>query len=270
MQNSAQPIGVFDSGLGGLTVFGELTRTLPQERFIYLGDMARTPYGSKSRETIIRYSRECSAFLLEQGVKIIVVACNTASSLALEALQAELPCPVIGTVEQAAKCALQATRSKRIGVIGTEATISSGVYQARLQQLEAGVSVFSQPCPLFVPLVEQGMVSGEIVEKVVELYLRELRSKEIDTLILGCTHYPVLAPVLQDFLGEKVCIVECSKAIASEVREMLGAESGNETRSEAESKFYVTDSLSRFRTLAPIFLRQTRTEFQAEKIELTE
>ncbi|MFN8392274.1 MAG: glutamate racemase [Bdellovibrionota bacterium] len=270
MFQESGPIGVFDSGLGGLTVFGELQRAFPDEDFVYLGDMARTPYGSRSAETIVRYSRECSHFLLERGVKIVVVACNTASSLALDALAKDLPCPVVGTIDQAVQTALAQSRRKMIGVIGTEATIGSRAYAARLAAVDPNAEVFSLACPLFVPVVEQGMIRGEIVEKIVAHYLAPLRAQEIDTLILGCTHYPVLAPVIQDYLGESVQIVECSKAMAVAVEKALTpAEVPVEKTGSAQ--FFVTDAVSRFNTLAPIFLGEGfRGEIVAERVELFE
>ena len=256
---SAQSIGIFDSGLGGLTVLKELKLALPNEKFIYLGDTARTPYGSKGYETIVRYSKECASFLQGKDIKLLVVACNTASSLALNTLKKEFSCPVIGTINQVVNSAVDSSHSKKIAVIGTDATIASGVYEASLKAVDPNVQVYCKPCPLFVSLVEQGMFEGEIVDKVVELYLAELKGKDIDVLILGCTHYPLLKGSIEKYLGPKVQIVECSKAIAVEVKALLEG-----TFSLAESEhilkkdlFCVTDGVARFNSLAQLFLENS-------------
>lgn len=256
MQNL--PIGVFDSGVGGLTVLKELQATLPEENFIYLGDTARLPYGPKGRETIIRYSLECAGFLESQKIKLLVVACNTASSLALESLSQKVRCPVIGTIEQAVKVALRSTESGRIGVIGTDATIASGVYRDSILKLNPRTTVISKACPLFVPLVEQGMFDGEIVEKVIELYLSSFKEEGVDVLVLGCTHYPLLAGAISNYLGEQVSLVECSKAIAEQVKELLLVNNSNHKDFNLKNKvdrFYVTDGVARFDSLAALFLK---------------
>lgn len=242
-------IGIFDSGVGGLTVLRELLNHSPQRSYIYLGDTARAPYGSKAPETVKRYAHECARFLFEQKVEILVVACNTASSFALEILRDELPFPVIGTVLSASKLAVEKSATGRIGVIGTEATVSSGVYTRTLKELAPNVEVYSRACPLFVPLVEQGMTEGEIVEKIIALYLEELANLRIDTLILGCTHYPLLKDEIARYLGSRVEIIECSKSIAEEVAIMPAA-----THSEPLRQFFVTDGVERFNHLAEIFL----------------
>ena len=190
------PIGVFDSGVGGLTVAREIMRNLPQEKIVYFGDTARVPYGSKSKETIIRYSRQIVRFLKTQNVKAIVVACNTASALALETISAETDLPMIGVVEPGAKVAVETTRNKKIGLIGTRATVKSGLYQRVIQKEDPGIQVIGQPCPLFVPLVEEGWLKDEITVAVARRYLEPLFHQEIDTLILGCTHYPLLRSLL--------------------------------------------------------------------------
>jgi glutamate racemase len=263
-----RPIGLFDSGLGGLTVLSELKRRLPAEKFIYLGDTARTPYGSKGHDTIVRYSRECARFLLDRKIKALVVACNTSSAHALSELESHCPCPVIGTIEPAVRYALHASKGRRIGVIGTEATIASEVYQRRIAELAPEARIAAAPCPLFVPLVEQGMVDGEIVDKVIELYLAPLRAERIDTLILGCTHYPLLLARIAAFMGKEVAIVECSRAIADEMYRLL--EDGGAFAPKggaAKAEFFVTDALSRFNNLTRLCLGDASV--QAERVELS-
>jgi len=245
------PIGLFDSGLGGLTVLRELQQVRPAESYVYLGDNARAPYGTKSEATIVRYANECTQFLLEQKIKLLVVACNTASSLALSSLEQILSIPVIGTIEPAVTTALESSSSGVIGVIGTDATIASGAYQRALVARNPKINVVAKPCPLFVPIVEQGMVSGEIVDKIVEMYLQEFKNSEIDTLILGCTHYPLLAEAINAYLGDRVRIVECSKAIAQQVSKLMGNEVSN---SQHVTRYYTTDSVGRFNHLAKLLI----------------
>jgi glutamate racemase len=265
----SKPIGIFDSGLGGLTVLKELKLTLPHESFIYLGDTARTPYGSKGYETIVRYSKECANFLINKEIKLLVVACNTASSLALDVLRSQVACPVIGTINEAVNQAVEISKRKKIGVIGTDATIASSVYQERIKSLSLDVEVFAKSCPLFVPLVEQGMFDGEIVDKIVELYLKDFKDKEIDVLILGCTHYPLLKDAIGKYLGLSVNIVECSRAIANEVGGLLsaGSKKANVPKQKtAGDIYYITDGVSRFNQLAQVFLGYDSVS--AAKIEL--
>ncbi len=262
----AKTIGLFDSGLGGLTVLRELQRSLPNQRFAYLGDNARFPYGTKSPETIVRYSRECAQFLMQQDVGVIVVACNTASSTALSVLEAELSVPVIGTVEPAARAVLRATRSGTIGVLGTNATVASSVYENALKGLNPSLRVVSQACPLFVPLVEAGMFDGEIVEKVVELYLAPLRAAGVDTVILGCTHYPLLLEPIQRYLGTEVAVVECSKAMLVDVNRALGEARESRGSDTAGTSYFVTDAVGHFNQLAGLFLGHGGVE--ASKVEL--
>ena len=257
--NCPPAIGLFDSGLGGLTVLQELRRALPHERFVYLGDTARTPYGAKSASTIERYSVECARFLLRHNLKFLVVACNTASAVALRQLEEICPCPVIGTIGPAVAAALAVSKTRKIGVIGTRATIASGVYERALQQIGSNngasspIEVSSVPCPLFVPLVEEGITSGEIVDQVIALYLSELRSAGVDTVILGCTHYPLLAPALQRFFGDQVSLVACSEAIAAEVALSIGRAAGA-AEQVGGCQYFATDEVSRFNVLAQQFL----------------
>ncbi|GAB6066380.1 glutamate racemase [Aquifex pyrophilus] len=203
-------IGIFDSGVGGLTVLKAIRNRYRKVDIVYLGDTARVPYGIRSKDTIIRYSLECAGFLKDKGVDIIVVACNTASAYALERLKKEINVPVFGVIEPGVKEALKKSRNKKIGVIGTPATVKSGAYQRKLE--EGGADVFAKACPLFVPLAEEGLLEGEITRKVVEHYLKEFKGK-IDTLILGCTHYPLLKKEIKKFLGD-VEVVDSSEALS--------------------------------------------------------
>ena len=201
------PIGVFDSGVGGLTVAREIMRNLPFERIVYFGDTARVPYGSKSRESIIRFSRQIIHFLQEEHVKAIVVACNTASAYALDEVQKDLDIPIIGVVKPGAKVAAQATRNKRIGVIGTKGTIGSNIYADYIHEIDPEITVVGKACPLFVPLVEEGWLKDPVTVEVAQRYLQELQEQDVDTLVMGCTHYPLLRSVLRELLGEKVTLV---------------------------------------------------------------
>lgn len=212
------PIGLFDSGLGGLTVLKAVSGALPCESYIYLGDTARVPYGTKSPSTIRRYALECSAFLLEKGVKHIVVACNTASSVALDLLTHECPCPITGMIDATVRAALEATSNGRIGVIGTRATVASGAFERALRAAGTGLRVSSVPCPLFVPLVEEGLFEGELVDQAMRHYLTELKDTGIDTLILGCTHYPMLKKSLAGFFGADVTLVTSAESVAKDLQ----------------------------------------------------
>ena len=193
------PIGVFDSGIGGLTVAREIMRQMPQERIVYFGDTARVPYGSKSQDTVLRYSRQIIRFLKTQGVKAIVIACNTASACALETVKQELDIPIIGVIYAGARTAAEATHNGKIGVIGTEATIRSGIYTREMQKLRPDIEVIGKPCPLFVPLVEEGLFHDSVTDEIASRYLSSLKEKDIDTLVMGCTHYPLLRSTLHQF-----------------------------------------------------------------------
>ncbi len=245
------PIGVFDSGVGGLTVAKEIMSQLPAERIVYFGDTARVPYGNKSRETITAYSRQISQFLLSQQVKAIVVACNTASAFALEMLREEVPVPMIGVVKPGAKAAAATTRNGRIGIIGTEGTVNSGLYEAYLQRICPEAKVFGKACPLFVSLVEEGWCDDEITEQVARRYLGELLAKDIDTLVLGCTHYPLLREVVAKIVGDGVKLVNPAYETARELRELLTAQGLlSDGEAVAEHRFYVSDGAEKFRRFA--------------------
>ena len=199
---SDAPIGVFDSGVGGLTVVREIMRNLPNERIVYFGDTARVPYGSKSQENVIRFSKQIIHFLQTQGVKAIVIACNTASALALDAVETDLDIPIIGVIKPGAHMAAKATHNKRVGVIGTESTIRSRTYDRFIQQQDPEIVVFGKACPLFVPLVEEGWLKDSVTEEVARRYLSELLRKDIDTLVLGCTHYPLIRSLVGKIAGD--------------------------------------------------------------------
>jgi len=255
--DAAMPIGVFDSGLGGLTVYRTLRELLPGEDIIYLGDTARVPYGSKSPETIIRFSSQISSYLLEQSVKCIVVACNTASSLALETLMQRSPRPVLGVIDAGVRTAVRASLSGRMAVIGTEATIQSGAYLKSLRKLQETAVMDAYACPLFVPLVEEGWTEHPAAAMIAEEYLKPLKEGSTDTLILGCTHYPILEPLIQRTLGSGVQIVNPAEAVAEDVRELLsGSGLLNPAKGGGSSRFIVTDLPKKFHTLSMRFLGQ--------------
>lgn len=252
--NRARAIGVFDSGIGGLTVLKELAEALPAEDFIYLGDTARLPYGTKSAEVIIRYSRENTEFLLAKGIKLLVVACNTASAVALHEIARETIVPVTGVIEPGARAAAAASRSGKIGVIGTEATIASGAYTRALQQLRPGVEIYTRACPLLVPLVEEGWTDNTIAEQTVAYYLESLKASGIDTLLLGCTHYPLLRELFRRILGPGVRIVDSARATAATVAERLSELRLRRPRGMGSQSFFVTETPERFVRVGRRFL----------------
>jgi glutamate racemase len=215
------PIGVFDSGIGGLTVAAALRQVLPGEDIFYIGDTARVPYGGKSASTIERYSREISALLLGEGAKMIVVACNTASALAVPALSASLEVPVLGVIAPGARAAVNATRTGRIGVIGTRATVRSGAYEQAIRALAPEMEVLSEACPLLVPLIEEGWLEDPISDAVIARYLDGLLQKGVDTLVLGCTHYPLLRGAIQRYVGPRITLVDSADNCALAVRDLL-------------------------------------------------
>ncbi len=253
--NSDHPIGVFDSGLGGLTVVSAIQKLLPDESIIYFGDTARVPYGNKSTDLIRGYSLEISDYLLNQNTKLLVVACNTASALALTTLKEHLDIPVIGVIEPGVRAALTATRNNRIGVIGTISTIQSNVYQKELRNRYEKISVFGQPCPLFVPLVEEGWVDDDITRRVAKIYLKDLNAQDIDTLILGCTHYPLLKSVLQETVLPGTILVDSAEVVTEEIRSILN-DLNLKTSAEDTGTLscYVSDLPARFEMVASRFL----------------
>lgn len=258
-----RPIGVFDSGLGGLTVVKQLMVHLPQESIIYFGDTARVPYGTKSPETIQKYAVEIARFLQAQGVKLIVVACNTVSSVAMEEVQAISTVPVVGVIEPGVRAALAQSTGKRIGVIGTSATVSAGKYTAVLQTLDSAVMVYSQACPLFVPLVEEGWIDNEITEMVARVYLEPLARQSIDTLILGCTHYPIIKDTIRKILDGDIVIVDSAVQTALEVRRQIMINRlANSTGKAADYRFYVSDFPQKFEEIARRLLGQSLSNVQ--------
>ncbi|MDE5718581.1 MAG: glutamate racemase [Lachnospiraceae bacterium] len=248
------PIGVFDSGVGGLTVAREIMRQLPNERIVYFGDTARVPYGSKSKETVTRFSRQIVRFLETQQVKAIVVACNTASAYALEDLEKEVDIPMIGVVKPGARAALSATGNGKIGVVATEATINSGIYSRYIEEHDSSVSVIGKACPLFVPLVEEGLWEDPVTDEIARRYLTELIDSGIDTLILGCTHYPMLRSTVGKIMGEGVTLVNPAYETARELKALLtkhGLESGHRPGLGTELyRFFVSDAADKFQRFA--------------------
>jgi glutamate racemase len=248
-------IGVFDSGVGGLTVVKELSRQLPAEDIIYFGDIARVPYGIKSQETVIRFSIENTLFLLKQDVKLICIACNTVSSLALPVIRHHFRVPIVGVISPGVREAVYATRNKRIGVIGTAGTIKSRAYEKEIKQLDPAVKVTALACPLFVPFVEEGWLDGEVVEKVVRHYMQPLKKAGVDTVVLGCTHYPLLKPMLKKVLGPEVTLIDSAKQVAIEVKKILAAENQlNAGAEKGRARFFVSDNPQWFSSLAKRFL----------------
>ena len=258
MTNNSAPVGVFDSGIGGLTVAQEVIRQLPHESVIYFGDTARVPYGPKSPDTVRRYSREIAAFLGEQGVKSIVIACNTATAHALGVLREELEMPVIGVVEPGARAAVAATRGGHIGVIGTVGTIKSGAYERAIRAIEPDVMITARACPLFVPLVEEGWTEHDATRLIAREYLEPMLDAEIDTLVLGCTHYPLLKPLLRDVLGPDVRLIDSAEETSAETARTL-----NEARlaaaadAEPAYRFIASDDPLQFLQLGQRFLGAT-------------
>ena len=248
------PIGVFESGVGGLTAAREIMRQIPNERIMYFGDTARLPYGSKSKDNIIKYSRQIIRFLQTENVKAIVVACNTASALALDEMQQEFDLPIIGVVKPGAKVAAETTKNKRIGLIGTDSNIRSGVYTKHIKSLRPDVCVFEKACPLFVPLVEEGWLHDSITEQVAQRYLSELKEKQIDTLIMGCTHYPLIRSTLGKIMGDNVNLVNPAYETAIELKSLLNRDNlANRCVIDSPSsmyRFYVSDAEEKFKEFA--------------------
>lgn len=248
------PIGVFDSGVGGLTVAREIMRQIPNERIVYFGDTARVPYGSKSKDNIIKFSRQIIRFLQTENVKAIVIACNTASALALDEMQQEFALPILGVVKPGAKVAVETTANKRIGLIGTEANIRSGVYTRYIKSLDDEAKVFEKACPLFVPLVEEGWLHDDITLQVASRYLEELKEKDIDTLIMGCTHYPLIRSTIRKVMGDKVNLVNPAYETAIELKNLLERDNlANKCDVDSPSsmyRFYVSDAEEKFKLFA--------------------
>ena len=260
MSTPASPIGIFDSGLGGLTVVREVIRQLPHERIIYFGDTARVPYGPKSPDTVRRYSHEISAYLKSQDVKAIVVACNTATAHALPMLQSELSFPVIGVVEPGARAAVAVSKRQELGVIGTAGTIGSGAYERAIRAIAPHAHVVARACPLFVPLVEEGWIDTDATRLIAREYLTPMKDAGVDTLVLGCTHYPLLKPLIAEVLGPSVALIDSAQETAAEAARGLG-ERGllAETRPNAKPvhRFIASDAPDHFLRLGQRFLGST-------------
>ena len=251
-----RPIGVFDSGLGGLTGVRELRKRLPHEEIIYFGDTGRVPYGSRSPETILQYARQDVAFLLSKNVKCIMAACGTVSSTYPAAEAAKLPVPYLGVVDAAAREAAFATRNRRIGVIGTAATIRSRSYEKLLRQLVPGVEITAQACPLFVPLVENGYFGADnaVTRLVARDYLKDIRAAGVDTLILGCTHYPLIAPIIADLMGPEVALIDPGRETALAARDALASAGLLREGRAGTARYYVSDTTESFAQLSDWFL----------------
>ena len=283
--NPDLPIGIFDSGVGGLTVYRALHEQLPQERFVYLGDTARVPYGTKSLATVERYAVENARFLAAHGVKILVVACNTASALALPAIRASVGVPVVGVIEPGAGMAVRAASvGRRVGVIATEATVRSGAYRRAIRELAPEVEVVERACPLFVALAEEGWAETDVARTVAQEYLTDFRSGRVDALVLGCTHYPILRRVIRETLGDEVRLIDSGEATAGSVEALLTRENlrrrsfdtatGQLLKERARGRrlcddldhFYVTDAEERFARVAERFLGSAPTRLEAVEV----
>lgn len=250
-----RPIGIFDSGVGGLTVVKEIFRALPYENIVYLGDTARVPYGTKSAETIKRFSLENAEFLMRFSVKIIIVACNTASSISLSCLKKKFKVPIIGVIKPGAEKAVKVTKNGKIGVIGTAATIRSRAYEREIRKISKDVQVVSYPCPLFVPLAEEGWLDGMITFDIARKYLEPMVKEKVDTLVLGCTHYPLLKGVISQAVGRSVEIVDSASLVVEEAAAILnkaGILSG--IRKKPEHNFFATDAVEQFVRVGEKFL----------------
>jgi glutamate racemase len=261
---ASRPIGVFDSGIGGLTVVKELSRLLPNEKIVYFGDTARVPYGNKSKETVIHYSLQIAYFLLKKKIKLLVVACNSASSVSLPTLKRHFHIPIIGVIEPGAKSAIKSSSGKSIGVIGTLGTVNSNSYKKALKKVDSKVKVFQQACPLFVPLAEDGWPARsaggnktKIAQDISDEYLKELSKKGIDSLILGCTHYPLLKDVIHNSVGKKVKLIDSGIETAKEVKKILEKKRLLNPHKQTErnhSVFYVSDFPHKFKEVSQRFL----------------
>ena len=266
-----RPIGIFDSGLGGLTVLKAVNNLLPEESLVYFGDCGRTPYGVKSKETIVRYTFQNARFLMSQGVKLLVIACNTSSAYGFELLRQELPIPVIEVVGPGAGAAVKSTATRKVGVIGTTATIGSGAYEHAIKAIDPQTEVYAKACPLFVPFVEEGRTwwRHEAVKIVAEDYLSEFDGRGIDSLVLGCTHYPLLCDVIREVVGEGIHLINSASEVAVCVKERIetmgiAAQPGN----SPELSFYTSDSVEKFEPLCSAILEHPISQHSVLKIDI--
>ncbi|MBM4271612.1 MAG: glutamate racemase [Deltaproteobacteria bacterium] len=263
---STHPIGVFDSGIGGLTVVRSLMERLPFERIIYLGDTARVPYGVKSPDTITQYATQIARFLLQKEVKLLIIACNTMAAVAYHSVKELSPVPVLDVIEAGARRAIEETRRKQIGVIGTPATINSNAYARAIHRQEPDIRVFSRACPLLVPLVEEGWLNHPVTRLTAEEYLRPVMAEHVDTLVLGCTHYPLIKPLIQDIVGPDIRLVDSAEAMANITAHLLSeANLGTPERNPPEYRFYVTDVPYHFQTIGESFLGRTLSHVEIIK-----
>ena len=265
--SDSRPIGVFDSGLGGLTVANAIKEKLPNENIVYLGDTARVPYGNKSTLLVTDYATQITNFLIGENAKLIVVACNTASALALPALQSEFLVPILGVIIPGSQAAVLATRNKHVGVIGTTATINSNAYTHALRGIESSIQITAQACPLFVPLVEEGWLNGPVPSEITASYLKNINVENVDTLILGCTHYPLLKPMIQDIVNDNTVLIDSAETVAKETATILfekkmSADSSN----KGLLKCFVTDSPIQFENIAKRFLGYSLNNVQTVPI----
>jgi len=261
------PVGVFDSGIGGLTVVREIMGQLPEERIVYFGDTARLPYGSKSRETVIGYARQIKNFLLSKEVKAIVIACNTASAHALKTLEKECDIPVIGVIHAGAGAAVRATGNGIIGVIGTQGTVASDIYQATIKEMCGDIRVVQRACPLFVPMAEEGLYEAAITEEVAHMYLDDMREQGVDTLVMGCTHYPLLAPAIGKVMGAGVVLIDPALETARELKEILGSRGLLSEKLSGSNEYYASDLAYRVKDFAESILPDE--DINAVKIDIT-
>ena len=276
IQNSALPIGIFDSGVGGLTVYRALHERLPSEHFVYLGDTARVPYGTKSLSTVERYAIENSKFLEAHGIKLLVVACNTASALALPAIRDAVNVHVVGVINPGAKAAVSIATGKTIGVIATEATVQSGAYSSAISAINPEIEVIERACPLFVPLAEEGWAETDVARAVAEQYLADLKIRQIGALVLGCTHYPILRELIGEIIGTEIPLIDSGEAAAQEVQTLLGSSGLSSVQIERDIQerrlcddldhFYVTDAAERFAKVAERFLGTAPSVLEAVEI----
>jgi glutamate racemase len=281
--NTSLPIGIFDSGVGGLTVYRALHDRLPNERFVYLGDTARVPYGTKSLATVERYALENARFLEARGIKLLVVACNTASALALPAIRAGVNVPVVGVIEPGARAVVKESNGKRVGVIATEATVQSGAYRREIERLAPQTEVVERACPLFVALAEEGWAESDVARTVAKEYLSEFQNGAVDALVLGCTHYPILRHVIQETVGAEVKLIDSGEATARAVEELLERENLRRAIDTATGRlfaerararrlcddldnFYVTDAADRFARVAERFLGSAPSVLEAVEV----
>lgn len=263
----SRPIGIFDSGLGGLTVFSEIKKALPAENLIYFGDTARVPYGAKSPRIVERYTMEIVNFLESCGVKMIVIACNTSTATAYKKVKRHVKVPVIGVIEPACALACEVSKTGRIGIIGTKITVQSGAYPEKLHALNPEIKAFQKECPLFVPLVEEGMTEGEVINLVAGQYLKEFEDKDIDALILGCTHYPLISEVIAEVSGPGVNIINSARQTAAAVKDTLSALGIiNPSKKQGRSRYYLTDASVNFIRTGEQFLNEKMENIKVVKV----